>query len=112
MVDCLKCLNSACCRLDVEVSREEYKRFEGLGLTDYFTTRSEIFLKKNEKYREHEELFNKMYNENYALLNKGKDGQCILLDRKSMRCTIYKNRPKVCKEYTTDRCVKIRTLKD
>ena len=112
MVDCLKCLNSACCRLDVEVDQNEYNRFKALGLDGYFTTRAEIFLKKNSKYKQHKEIFNKMYKDNFALLNKGKDGQCVLLDRKTMQCKIYEDRPKVCKEYTTDKCIKTRILKD
>ena len=112
MVDCLKCLNSACCRLDVEVDKKEYDYFKALGLDDYFTTRADIFLKKNAKYKEHKEIFNKIYNDNFAILNKGKDGQCIMLDRKTMSCMIYEDRPKVCKDYTTDRCIKTRILKD
>lgn len=111
MVDCLKCLNSACCRLDVEVDRDEYEKFKALGLDDYFKTRTEAFLEKNTKYKEHEELFNQMYNDNFATLNKGNDGQCILLDRRTMRCMVYEDRPKVCKDYSFNSCKNIRMLK-
>lgn len=30
---------------------------------------------------------------------KGDDGWCVALDRDSMRCTIYRNRPDVCRTY-------------
>lgn len=112
MVDCLKCLNSACCRLDVEVNIKEYERFKSLGLDGYFTTRTEIFLKNEKRYIKHKEVFNEMYKNNFAILNKGNDGQCVLLDRKTMKCTIYEDRPKVCKDYTSNRCEKIRNIKD
>ncbi len=111
MIDCLKCLNSACCRLDVNVDRNEYERFKALGLDDYFTTRSDLFLKNEKRYTKHKEIFDEMYKDNFAILNKGSDGQCILLDRKTMRCMIYEDRPKVCKDYSSNRCEKIRKLK-
>ncbi|GAG33156.1 unnamed protein product, partial [marine sediment metagenome] len=69
------------------------------------------FLKKEPKYREQEKVFNEMYKDNFALLKKSDDGLCVLLDKSTMKCTIYKYRPKVCKDYTTSRCVKIRKLK-
>jgi Fe-S-cluster containining protein len=52
-----------------------------------------------------------MYKDNFATLKKEDDGLCVLLDRESMKCTIYENRPKVCKDYTTSRCSKIRCIK-
>lgn len=30
---------------------------------------------------------------------KGDDGWCVALDRDSLRCTIYRNRPDVCRSY-------------
>lgn len=50
-----------------------------------------------------------MYKDNFAILNKNLDGQCVFLDKKK-ECTIYKNRPKVCKEYKIKSCVNIREL--
>ena len=112
MVDCLKCVNSACCKLDVEIDRLEFQRFKALRLDEYFETRTDIFIKKEPRYNEQTEILNKMYEANFAILKKGKDGLCVLLDRDSMKCKIYEDRPKVCKDYTTDRCTKIRILKD
>ena len=112
MVDCLKCVNSACCKLDVEVDRLEFQRFKALRLDKYFETRTDIFIKKEPRYNEQTEILNKMYEANFAILKKGKDGLCVLLDRETMKCKIYEDRPKVCKDYTTSRCGKIRILKD
>jgi Fe-S-cluster containining protein len=111
MVDCLKCVNSACCKLDVEVDRLEFQRFKALRLDKYFETRADIFIKKEPRYTEQKETLNKMYKDNFATLKKGNDGLCVLLDKQSMKCTIYDDRPKVCKDYTTNRCAKIRILK-
>ena len=46
-IDCLKCINSACCKLSVEVDKEEYNRFTRLNLDKHFDTRTDIFVKKN-----------------------------------------------------------------
>ena len=39
------------------------------------------------------------------------DGWCAALDRETMRCTIYDNRPSVCREFNTggDECLAERT---
>ena len=111
MVNCLKCINSACCKLVVEVDKDEYNKFKSLELDNYFTTRTESFLEKNTKYKEHKEVFDEMYKDNFATLNKGNDGHCILLDRRTMRCMIYEDRPKVCKDYSFNSCKNIRMLK-
>jgi uncharacterized protein len=34
-----------------------------------------------------------------ASMAKGEDGWCVALDRNSMRCTIYEQRPKLCRTY-------------
>ena len=111
MSECLKCINSACCKLEVEVDRNEYEKFEKKGLGDYFKTRTEDFLKKNEKYRIQKHYFDEMYKDNYAKLIKGIDGLCVMLDRKTMLCSIYKDRPKVCKDYKIKSCVNIKNIK-
>ena len=51
MIDCLKCINSACCKLTVEVDRAEYNRLVDLGLKDKMETYTDIFLKQNAKYK-------------------------------------------------------------
>lgn len=111
MSDCLKCVSTDCCKLDVEVNRNEYNKFTSLNLNKFFNTRVELFLKQNPKYKEQKEVFDKMYFDNYAILKKNNDGFCVLLNRETMLCSIYNDRPKVCKDYTIKRCANIKKLK-
>jgi len=85
MVDCLKCVNSGCCKLDVEVDRDEYNGFWSLGLGENFETRTDKFLDENPKYVKQMKELDEMYKDNFATLNKGDDGLCVLLDRESMK---------------------------
>ena len=92
MIDCLKCINSACCRLDVEVDKKEYDRFKALGLDDYFTTRADIFLKKNAKVTiscsvgtGEEGLIISLYKN---LCNDVKKGERVLLDDGNLECRV------------------------
>ena len=109
-LDCLKCINSACCKLVVEVSYDEYKQFEKKGLHIYFTRRIDTFLKKYPKLESKREFLESNYSKNYAELNKKEDEYCILLDEETKLCSIYEDRPEVCKKYQTNRCEKIREL--
>ena len=43
-------------------------------------------------------------------MNKDKDGYCPLLDRETMLCSVYEERPQVCKSYSNMKCEKIRLL--
>ena len=52
-----------------------------------------------------------MHKDNFAILKKREDGNCILLDE-NMECSIYENRPKVCRDYKQSRCINIRELKE
>jgi len=76
-VDCLKCINSACCKLVVEVSRVEYKEYN-------FKTHVDDFLNRFPRLENKREYLKKHYNDNYAELNKNKDGFCVLLDEKTI----------------------------
>ncbi len=109
-IDCLKCINSACCKPVVELNKNEFDRMVGLGHRKHLTTNTEKFINRFPKHKEREAEFNEMYKENFAELNKDENGMCVLLD-KDMLCSIYDDRPKVCKDYTTDRCSKIRLIK-
>jgi len=113
MVDCLKCINSACCKdYDISVDKADYDRLVGLGLKDHIISNTEKFLKKWPQYDYKEKEIGKLFGDDFASLKKGKDGYCELLDRKTMLCSIHQDRPRVCAEYTTDRCVKIRLLQE
>jgi len=109
-LDCLKCINSACCGLVVEVSYDEYKELEKKGLHVHFTKHIDTFLKKFPKLKNKREYLKENYNSNYAELNKNKNGFCVLLDEKTKLCSIYEDRPKVCRDYENNRCSKIREL--
>jgi len=111
MIDCLKCINSACCKLSVEVDRDEYNTFWQLGLEEHFDTRTDIFLMNNSKYLKYIKQLDEMHKDNFAILKKRKDGNCILLDE-NLECSIYENRPKVCREYKQSSCINIRELKE
>ena len=108
-VDCLKCINSACCKLIIEVDKDEYDEFWRLDLDEYFETKTDVFLKENPKYIKHIKKIDEMYEDNFATLKRREDGYCVLLD-KDMKCTIYENRPKACRNYKQSRCVNIRDL--
>ncbi|MEE9337995.1 MAG: YkgJ family cysteine cluster protein [Methylococcaceae bacterium] len=110
-IDCLKCINSACCKLTVEVDRNEYNKFWKLDLDEYFETRTDVFLKENPKYLKRIKELDEMHKDNFAILKKRNDGNCILLNE-NMECSIYENRPKACREYKQSSCVNIRELKE
>ena len=111
VVDCLKCINSACCKMVVEVDRNEYSRLLILGLRDKMTTYTDIFLKQNAKYKSKRKELDKMHSSLFAKIDKDDKGYCVLLDE-DMKCSIYEDRPKVCKDYKHNRCKNIRQLKD
>ncbi len=109
-IDCLKCINSACCKPVVEVDRKEFDGMVSLGHRKHLTTNTEKFINRFPKYKGKEAEFNEMHKDSFAELNKDKNGMCVLLD-KDMLCSIYNDRPKVCRDYTTNRCENIRLLK-
>jgi len=107
MVDCLKCISSACCRLKIEVDINEYNRLIEVGIKDKMITYTDIFLKQNVKYKNRRKELDEMHKDIFAKVIKDDNGNCILLDSK-MECSIYNNRPKVCKDYKHSRCKNIR----
>lgn len=109
-IDCLKCVNSACCKLKIEVGRKEYDRLIGLGYESNMETYTDRFIERNPRYKDKKDIFDNMHKDIFAYLKKGDDGYCELLDRETMLCTIYKDRPKACIEYKIKRCSKIRKL--
>ena len=106
-IDCLKCTNSACCKLVVEVSRTEY---DSIKYKNDFNTYTDIFIKDNPKYESKREYFNEMYKDRFAELKKGEDGYCINLNRKSMLCEVYEDRPECCRVYSNSACENIREI--
>ena len=108
-VDCLKCINSACCKLIIEVGRDEFNSLHE-SIKKHFLKNSDKFILENPQHENKRAYLDEMYGENYAELRKDKDDLCVLLDRKTMLCSVYENRPNVCRDYTSDRCGKIRQL--
>jgi Fe-S-cluster containining protein len=91
---CHNC-RAACCSLPVEVNLEDLVRMELIdpfdlqepareiarrlkkaGMIDHFNSRSEIFT-----------------------LARRASGDCIFLDQRTRRCTIYRNRPATCRNH-------------
>jgi Fe-S-cluster containining protein len=109
-VDCLKCINSGCCKLKITINKKEYDSLIP-KIKKQFVKHLDVFLEKNPRYKIKKKFLESMYNNNYAEMKKGIDGYCNFLDKKTMLCSVYENRPKICKDYTNDKCVKIRLLK-
>ena len=108
-VDCKTCINSGCCKLVIEVSRDEFYSLPE-KIKREFVKYSEKFIAQNPKHAGRELFFDEMYSENFAVMNKSEDGLCPLLNRATMLCGVYEERPQVCRDYTTDRCKNIRVL--
>lgn len=108
-VDCLKCINSACCKLVIEVDKSEYEELDD-KVKNSFIKNTDKFIDKNPHHENKRAYLDDMYVDNYAEMKKGDDDLCVLLDRDTMLCSVYEYRPKVCRRYTSDRCFKIREL--
>lgn len=109
MESCLKCTNSACCKLLVEVSRLEYDNISG-DLKKNFVKYSDEFILKSPIYESKKQQIDDMYSQTYAYLPKENDGLCKLLDRDTMLCSVYDQRPQACKDYGLNRCKQIRNI--
>lgn len=106
---CLGCFAN-CCKLKIDINKSEYERLNKLKLSKMLIKQSEIFIQKNEEYKGKEEFIDYMYNDDFAIIKKGDDGFCVLLDRETRLCSIYEDRPKCCIEYESNglRCKKIK----
>lgn len=110
-VDCTACRNSACCKLSVCISRDEYKHYVDMGMGHLFETFAEREVKRNPDFLPFKEQIDQSTNDNdYAELIKGDDGYCVKLNRETMLCTIYDIKPHVCSWYTNDKCEEIRLI--
>ena len=107
--NCSGCVAS-CCKLTIDINRLEYERLNKLKLSESLIKQSEIFTQKNPEYKGKEQLFDGMYKDDFAIIKKGEDGFCSLLDKKTRLCSIYKDRPKCCIDYESNgsRCKKIK----
>jgi Fe-S-cluster containining protein len=110
-VDCLKCINSACCKLTVQVSEQEYKDFKQKGLSKNFLKLEDEFINKFPEHIDKVKLLSHLYVDVHATMKKNDDGYCIMLDKETMLCSIYKDRPKVCMDFKNTKCKTIREPK-
>ena len=110
MIDCKKCINSGCCKLKIEISKKEYNSLSS-NVKKEFTKHIDSFLEKNPHLKGFiEKDLDILYENNYAKMNKSSDGYCPFLNRETMLCSVYEERPNVCKDYTTKRCKNIRLM--
>ena len=112
MINCLKCINSGCCKLSIQISKVEYESLKP-NVKKEFIKNIDVFLEKSPQFKGVlEKELEEVYRGNYAEMKKAGDGYCNLLDRKTMLCSVYEDRPQTCKDYTNNKCEKIRLLKD
>jgi len=111
MIDCLKCINSGCCKLIIEIDREEYESLKP-EIQNEFELKRDIFLSQNPRFQNiiPEEELDNMFRDLYAVMKKQSDGYCKFLNRETMICSVYEDRPNVCREYKNTKCEKIREL--
>lgn len=111
MIDCLKCINSGCCKLIIEIDRKEYNRLKP-EIQKEFELKRDIFLNENPRFKKviPENELDNIFSDIYAVMKKENDGYCKFLNRKTMLCSVYEDRPNVCKDYTNTRCHKIREI--
>ena len=89
---------SNCCRLEVDVTKEEYQVLIG-HKSDSVSVRSAEFVKSNPQYKGKEMYLDEMYGDLFGKLKKDASGYCVFMDRSTRLCTVYDVRPKVCRDY-------------
>jgi Fe-S-cluster containining protein len=106
---CLSCF-SDCCKLEVDINKSEYFALKLILPSGKIKKRSEIFTDKNKAYKGRENQIDEMHGDYHAVILKGHDGFCSLLDKETRKCSIYANRPSVCIDFDNNstRCEKIR----
>ncbi len=96
---CLFCVGS-CCSLEVEIDKYDYQILKKIGKEDNVNKLSSLFIDKNPTYKDKEKFLDEMYQDRFAILKKNNSGFCNMLDLESRLCTIYENRPKVCRDFS------------
>lgn len=91
---CNRCMG-CCCSLPVEVKAEDLVR---MGLMDAFELEEnpKFIARRLMKERIVEHYHNK--SETF-ILSRMANGDCLYLDSRSRRCTIYENRPDTCRNH-------------
>jgi len=111
MISCLNCINSGCCRhYIVTLTKDQYYDSPNIVKENCITSREKLLKKSPSMAFLPEHELENMFNNIYAEIKKSDDGHCVFLNKNNMLCSIYEERPQVCKDYKTDRCDKIRVI--
>jgi len=98
---CLNCV-STCCKLEIDLTKEDYERLKSMGKEYAAVKASDFFLLSFPEYKSKKEFLDNLYSDMYATLKKDSSGYCVFLDQDTRLCTIYENRPQVCREYSNN----------
>ena len=106
---CLSCVSS-CCKLEVDITKDEHTAMLSNGLGYGLTARADTFIDQYPQYEDKREHVVNMFGDNYATIDKADSGFCVFLDPQTRLCTVYDHRPSVCVDYqnNTAECKKIR----
>jgi len=96
---CLNCISS-CCRLPFTIDKEDYYSLKKIDHNNYLKKMSTMFIEENINYKDKEDFLDNLYEQEFAIINKKENGDCSFLDPETRLCTIYNDRPKVCKEFS------------
>jgi Fe-S-cluster containining protein len=86
--------------LEVEIDKYDYQILKEIGKEDNANKLSYLFIVKNPDYKDKEKFLDQMYGDRFAILKKNNKGYCNMLDLESRLCTIYENRPSVCRDFS------------
>jgi uncharacterized protein len=92
--DCRTC-RGTCCTMPAEVKLEDFVRLGYVSEDECASKKLITRLKKEgviQSYRSSTELF---------MLEQKSNGDCIFLDSKTRRCTVYAKRPLMCRNFPT-----------
>ena len=109
-VDCLKCVNSACCQLAISIDKKEYESLNSKVKKEFVKEIDDFFKESPEFIGILEDRLEEQFKNNYAYMKRGEQGFCNLLDKETKLCTVYEIRPETCKNYKNTQCTKIRRI--
>jgi len=98
-MDCMNCMSN-CCKLEVEIDRQDYDHLCALGYSDMMTTTTDLFLAEFPDREKNREQLDALHADQFATIDKAAaDGACVFLDRATRLCGIYSSRPQCCQDY-------------
>lgn len=105
------CTTSECCRkFEITVDRAEYEALKP-EIKKHFVKKSDVLTNfEREKRLQFAEMIDRESGKQYAAIKKTKGEHCVFIDKGTMLCTIYNNRPSPCAAYDVQRCDLIKVL--